>query len=80
MNNLSQILNSATMGQPRRLASADRLDGCGVLFSWRTVWGNAARGVGGIQTSAKSRHTAQPREHRLGVPNASNFSRLPLAH
>ena len=77
MNNLSQILNSATMGQPRRLRP---LDGCGVLFSWRTVWGNAARGVGGIQTSAKSRHTAQPREHRLGVPNASNFSRLPLAH
>ena len=71
MNNLSQILNSATMGQPRRLRP---------LIGWRTVWGNAARGVGGIQTSAKSRHTAQPREHRLGVPNASNFSRLPLAH
>ena len=67
-------------GAAPSLASADRLDGCGVLFSWRTVWGNAARGVGGIQTSAKSRHTAQPREHRLGVPNASNFSRLPLAH
>lgn len=67
MNNLSQILNSADDGAAPSLASADRLDGCGVLFSWRTVWGNAARGVGGIQTSAKSRHVDKPREHRLGV-------------
>ena len=70
MNNLSQILNSATMGQPRRLRP---------LIGW-TVAEYFFRGVGGIQTSAKSRHTAQPREHRLGVPNAPNFSRLPLAH
>ena len=80
MNNLSQILNSATMGQPRRLRPLIGWTVAVVLFRGRTVWGNAARGVGGIQTSAKSRHTAQPREHRLGVPNAPNFSRLPLAH
>lgn len=79
MNNLSQILNSATMGQPRRLRP---------LIGWTVAeyffrgapYGAMLLVVWEVFKPLQNRHTAQPREHRLGVPNASNFSRLPLAH